>query len=135
MSSPTPTLIRRLSYLVSVRLVAMDWMTQRLLAGYLAEGIYYRKLSDYRAEYRKKRDLVLAALDGMRGLGVEYEKPKGGIYVWCRLPEGVDSKEFNAPRLTATVSACCRAMYFIRPETAARDRVRLNFSYEDAQAA
>ena len=48
-------LIRRLSYLVSVRLVAMDWMTQRLLADYLEEGIYYRKLSEYRSEYKKKR--------------------------------------------------------------------------------
>lgn len=122
-------LIRRLSYLVSVRLVAMDWMTQRLLAGYLAEGVYYRKLSDYRAEYRKKRDLVLDALEGMRGLGVEYEKPKGGIYVWCRLPEGVDSKEFNARAYSNGISVL-PGYVFYPARNGGRDRVRLNFSYE-----
>ena len=56
-------LIRRLSYLVSVRLVAMDWLTQRLLANYLEEGIYYRKLNEYRSEYKRKRDLVCGKLD------------------------------------------------------------------------
>lgn len=34
-------LIRALSYLVSVRLMASDWMTQKLLGMYLDDGIYY----------------------------------------------------------------------------------------------
>ena len=65
----------------------------------------------------------------MRGLGVEYEKPKGGIYVWCRLPEGVDSKEFNARAYSNGISVL-PGYVFYPARNGGRDRVRLNFSYE-----
>jgi len=122
-------LIRRLSYLVSVRLVAMDWMTQRLLAGYLEEGIYYRKLSEYRAEYKKKRDLVCAKLDDMEYLGIRYKKPKGGIYVWCRLPAGVDSKVLNAKAYSNGISIL-PGYVFYPSKNGGRQYIRINFSYE-----
>lgn len=125
-------LIRRLSYLVSVRLVAMDWMTQRLLADYLEEGIYYRKLSEYRSEYKKKRDLVCAKLDEMKSLGIEYSKPKGGIYVWCRLPMGVDSKELNAKAYSNGISVL-PGYVFYPSKNGGREYIRINFSYESAE--
>lgn len=122
-------LIRRLSYLVSVRLVAMDWMTQRLLAGYLEEGIYYRKLSEYRSEYKKKRDLVCKKLDEMKPLGVRYIKPKGGIYIWCRLPAGVDSKELNSRAYSNGISIL-PGYVFYPSKNGGREYIRINFSYE-----
>ena len=122
-------LIRRLSYLVSVRLVAMDWMTQRLLAGYLEEGIYYRKLSEYRSEYKKKRDLVCKKLDEMKPLGVRYIKPKGGIYIWCKLPVGVDSKELNSRAYSNGISIL-PGYVFYPSKNGGREYIRINFSYE-----
>ena len=87
-------LIRALSYLVSVRLMASDWMTQKLLGMYLDDGIYYTSLLKFRDVYRTNRDLVCQKLDELAPLGVSYTKPRGGVYVWCRLPDGVDSKRF-----------------------------------------
>ena len=87
-------LIRALSYLVSVRLMASDWMTQKLLGMYLDDGIYYTSLLKFRDVYRTNRDLVCQKLDELAPLGVSYTKPRGGVYVWCRLPDGVDSKQF-----------------------------------------
>ena len=122
-------LIRRLSYLVSVRLVAMDWVTQRLLAEFLEEGVYYRKLSDYRTEYKKKRDIVCAKLDEMKPLGIRYSKPKGGIYVWCRLPGGVDSKELNSRAYSNGISIL-PGYVFYPSKNGGREYIRINFSYE-----
>ena len=122
-------LIRRLSYLVSVRLVAMDWMTQRLLAEFLEEGVYYRKLSDYRKEYKKKRDIVCGKLEEMKELGVSYLKPKGGIYVWCRLPDGVDSKELDSRAYSSGISIL-PGYVFYPSKNGGREYIRINFSYE-----
>ena len=83
--------IRSLSYLVSVRLMASDWMTQKLLGRYLDDGTYYKALDEFRASYSRKQRLVCEKLDEMAALGVSYERPRGGVYIWCRLPDGVDS--------------------------------------------
>ena len=74
--------------------MASDWMTQKLLGMYLDDGIYYTSLLKFRDVYRTNRDLVCQKLDELAPLGVSYTKPRGGVYVWCRLPDGVDSKQF-----------------------------------------
>src|SRR5262249_36715774 len=45
------------------------------------------------ATYRRKRDVVLKALDEHFGAieGVTWTHPKGGLYVWLSLPEGLDT--------------------------------------------
>lgn len=43
------------------------------------------------AHYRRRRDLAVAAL---RTAGLQVETPQAAIYVWARLPEGVDEVDF-----------------------------------------
>ena len=64
--------IRSLSYLVSVRLMASDWMTQKLLGRYLDDGTYYKALDEFRASYSRKQRLVCEKLNEMAALGVSY---------------------------------------------------------------
>ncbi len=40
------------------------------------------------AEYQRRRDIVL---DGVRAAGMEAEAPKAALYVWAKLPPGVES--------------------------------------------
>lgn len=121
--------IRSLSYLVSVRMVATDWLSQNLVARYLDDGTYYGVLRDFRENYGKKRDIVCRCLDSMKDLGVEYTKPKGGVYIWCRLPEGLDSKEFVSYAYSRGL-ALIPGYIFYPFRNGGRDRVRINFSYE-----
>ena len=79
-------LIRSLSYLVSVRMVATDWLTQKLVAKYLEDGSDYQILEQFRENYALKQEVMCRKLDQMKLLGVEYERPRGGVYIWCRLP-------------------------------------------------
>jgi len=49
--------------------------------------------------YRERRDVVVAAL---RAAGFQADTPVAAIYVWARLPEGVDDRAYAAGLLEAT---------------------------------
>jgi len=121
--------IRSLSYLVSVRMVATDWLSQNLVAKYLDDGTYYGVLHDFRENYGRKCDIACRALDEMKDLGVEYFRPQGGVYIWCRLPGGIDSKELVA-RAYSRGLALLPGYVFYPFKNGGRDHVRINFSYE-----
>lgn len=125
-------LIRSLSYLVSVRMVATDWLTQKLIAKYLDDGSYYRRLHEYRSDYAIKQELMCRKLDQMKLMGVEYERPRGGVYIWCRLPEGVDSKvlELEARRRGVAILP---GYVFYPEKNGGRNYIRLNYSYESRE--
>ena len=68
-------------------------LTQQILARVLADGSYDRHVLDLRAMYRRKRAAMLDALDehfGPLDGSVRWTKPKGGMFVWLSVPEGVD---------------------------------------------
>jgi len=122
-------LISKLSYLVSMRLVAMDWLTQKLVSAYLEEGIYYRKLNEFRTENKLKRDLVCDELDRMSDLGLEFIRPQGGIYVWCKLPAPLDSKSF-IPKAYSNGLSLLPGYVFYPTKGGGRDYIRINYTYE-----
>lgn len=122
-------LIRRLSYLVSVRMVATDWLTQTLISKYLEDGSYYSSLDLFREQYLAKQNLVCQKLDEMKSLGVEYSRPKGGVYIWAKLPDCLDSKSL--------IEICYRNGVAVLPgyvfyphKNGGRNRIRINYSYE-----
>ena len=121
--------IKSLSYIVSVRFVATDWMTQKLMAKYLEDGTYYRNNEIFRDNYKEKRDLVCGYLDRLRKYGVEYTKPRGGVYIWCRLPEGTDCKEF-VDRAFARDLLLIPGYIFYPFKNGGREYVRINYSFE-----
>ena len=45
-----------------------------------------------RALYKRQRDAMVAALQReMKGLDVQFNAPVGGMFLWARLPEGIDT--------------------------------------------
>ncbi len=66
---------------------------QRVLAAVVADGGYDRQIERLTRTYRGKRDAILAALEQSFGNieGVSWTEPRGGLYVWLKLPEGVDT--------------------------------------------
>jgi 2-aminoadipate transaminase len=65
----------------------------RLLEKVLDDGSYDAQVALLAATYRRKRDALLAALEEHLGGqdGVSWTRPKGGLYVWLTLPEGIDT--------------------------------------------
>ena len=65
---------------------------QRMVSEVMKEGFLGRHVPTIRALYKRQRDAMLAALEReMQGLGVSFNKPAGGMFLWLRLPEGLDA--------------------------------------------
>jgi 2-aminoadipate transaminase len=67
---------------------------QRMVSEVMREGFLSRHVPTIRALYKRQRDAMLAALAReMEGLQVEFNKPAGGMFLWLRLPEGMNTVE------------------------------------------
>ena len=126
------TLIKSLSYLVPVRMMATDWLSQKLIARYLGDGSYYQVLEQFRQNYAIKQELVCRKLDQMKLLGVEYERPRGGVYIWCKLPDGIDSKELTVAARRNGISLL-PGYVFYPMKNGGRNYIRINYSYESKE--
>ena len=75
-------------------------LLQRLLARALRTGAYERHLPVLQARYAKKARAMTEAVEEHFPATVRWEKPRGGLYVWARLPAalktGAKSKVFQA---------------------------------------
>jgi 2-aminoadipate transaminase len=61
---------------------------QRMVAEVMKDGFLTRHVPTIRALYKSQRDAMLAALQRhMQGLGVEWNTPDGGMFLWARLPQ------------------------------------------------
>jgi 2-aminoadipate transaminase len=95
----------RLGYLVAPRAIspkllqakqAADLHTpsfnQRIVAEVIRDGFLERHVPTIRTLYKSQRDAMLAALEReMAGLGVSWNSPDGGMFLWARLPQGVNA--------------------------------------------
>ncbi len=70
-------------------------INQSIVHGALASGELERHLPTILNGYRVKRDAMVDALsEHMADIpGVRWHKPTGGMYVWLRLPEHIDTSE------------------------------------------
>ena len=66
---------------------------QVLIDRLITDGSYAEQIRLLVDRYRGKRDVMLGELDEQLGAfeGVTWTHPTGGLYVWLRLPEGVDT--------------------------------------------
>ncbi|MBB3182325.1 PLP-dependent aminotransferase family protein [Variovorax sp. Sphag1AA] len=65
---------------------------QRMVSEVMKDGFLSKHVPTIRALYKRQRDVMLAALTReMNGLQVEFNKPNGGMFLWLRLPAGVDA--------------------------------------------
>jgi 2-aminoadipate transaminase len=64
---------------------------QHLLSEALASGVLDAHAEMLRRAYRRKRDVMLAALTRHLGPEVRYTVPGGGLYVWVEMPAGVNT--------------------------------------------
>lgn len=92
--------------------------------GFLDEHV--RRL---RVFYRERRDAMLAALDECfpREWGVTWTRPQGGLFLWMRLPEGVDCRRLLEAAIKENV-AFVPGDAFFADEDEGRRYCRLNFS-------
>lgn len=122
------TLIKSLSYIVSIRLISLDSISQKLLSSYIEKGIYQRNLRNICADYKEKRDLMCACLEEAGPLGLEFHKPTGGVYLWCRLATDIDFHQLYVKTTEKGVSFIPGNVFYLKGSKG-DSYIRLNFSY------
>lgn len=100
---------------------------QAAVATYLASMPWRQQLKVYREVYRERRDALLDALADLMPGGTTWTEPRGGLFVWATLPEGLDSKAMM-PRAVAARVAYVPGTGFYADGTGAAN-MRLNFSF------
>ena len=64
---------------------------QRMVAEVMKDGFLARHVPTIRALYKSQRDAMLAAMTRDMPPGVEWNTPAGGMFLWVRLPEGMNA--------------------------------------------
>lgn len=77
--------------------------------------------------YRNKLNLMCDCIEKELGDFVEYVRPEGGLFIWCKLPDDVDMLEFVQKALTKKV-AVVPGNAFLMNDTDQTQYIRLNFS-------
>ena len=127
-------LVRSLRYLVSVRLMSLEWVAQKLIARCLEDGSYIRKTTEIRRRNRENFRAICPFLDELKPYGLSYHTPKGGVYIWVKLPTGLDSRKvvLEAERRGLSLIA---GTVFYPDKMAGKDKIRINFSHEKKNMA
>ena len=70
---------------------------QRVVAEVIKDGFLDRHVPTIRAMYKVQRDVMLMALEReMAGLDVQWTRPVGGMFLWVKLPAGMDAQALLA---------------------------------------
>lgn len=122
-------LIHALSYLVSVRMMSLEWLTQKLIAKYLGDGRYAKKLPLIVKHNHTNMTKVVAGLKRMHKYGLDFTIPQGGVYLWCKLPSYMDARVFVNEAHKQGLSLIAGYIFFPFNNDG-RNMVRINYSYE-----
>jgi len=78
-------------------------LEQMVLAEYCASH-FAQHVPELTRGLRKKLDTLMEALNEQFGTAAEFEEPKGGIFLWVKLPDNVDTLKLYQPALKAGVA-------------------------------
>jgi DNA-binding transcriptional MocR family regulator len=87
--------------------ISTNSMAQIVLANYLRDGLYKEHLAKVKSVYRRREETMLSSLAKYMPRGIHRERPsnpkeelkiswmapKGGLFVWVRLPEGFSARD------------------------------------------
>lgn len=106
------------------QLIVYEWLTKYDVAKHIEK---IRKI------YRKKLDLICDCIDKELGGFVEYVRPEGGLFVWCKLPDDVDMLDFCKRGVEKKV-AVVPGNAFLTDDSEECHYIRLNFSTPSDEA-
>jgi 2-aminoadipate transaminase len=82
-----------MSRLISRKTDAGTGVMDQMIVGDYFTNHYDEHIRDMRSALKRKCDVLSAALREHFGPLVYFEEPRGGMYLWVRLPVGVDSRD------------------------------------------
>ena len=101
-------------------------LEQMVLAEYCTRH-FSRHVPELRRGLRAKLETLMESLTEHFGAAVEFDDPKGGIFLWVKLPDGVDTMKLYEPALAAGVAINPGPQWSVNKDHG-RSRMRLCFA-------
>lgn len=100
-----------------------QWIIQR----FIENGSLDAHLIKICNEYRSRRDIMYEALYKYAPGNLIWNKPKGGYYIWCKLPNGLSSSKLISKAADYKVSFVPGSPFFVSGQ--GDNYIRLNFTF------
>jgi len=101
-------------------------LAQRAVARLLETFDFDAHLRRLRTLYGERLDAMLASIERSFPPGTAWTRPEGGLFVWVRLPGGIDAEELLADAMQQRVAFVPGAPFY--PDRPCVESLRLNFS-------
>ncbi len=99
---------------------------QRMVAEVLKDGFIDRHVPTIRALYKAQCHAMLAALDKhLAGTGIQWNKPDGGMFLWVKLPQGMNAADMLPKAVERNVAYVPGAAFY--SGDAQHNTLRLSF--------
>ena len=104
-------------------------LNQAIIAEYLNRDLLPEHIAEISKVYAHSASVMVEAMEEYFPDWVEYEKPIGGLFIWCTLPEGWDASELFKKAVARKV-AFVPGVSFFTTSGKGNNTFRLNFSAE-----
>jgi 2-aminoadipate transaminase len=93
-----------LSRMLAIKTDAGSGALEQMVLGEFCPAHFTDHVPQLTAGLRAKLETLMDALNEQFGTAAEFEDPKGGIFLWVKLPDAVDTLKLFAPALAAGVA-------------------------------
>jgi 2-aminoadipate transaminase len=93
-----------LSRILALKTDAGSGALEQMVLAEFCRPHFHEHVPTLRRALRAKLETLMAALDEQFGTAAEFDDPKGGIFLWVRLPDAVDTMALYRAALAAGVA-------------------------------
>jgi 2-aminoadipate transaminase len=126
MSAP-PVLMRKAVLAKQAQDLCTNTFGQFAIFEAMRHNMLFPHVEHIKQLYRRKRDLMLKAVEREFPAGLRWNRPEGGLFLWIVLPEQVDALELLGKAIESDVAYVTGRPFF--PDSRGHNTFRLNFSY------
>lgn len=123
--------IRQFAYVKQNIDLHSNSISQWLLDGFIRENLLADHIERMKREYLLRRNKMLEALEQYALPGICWNRPRGGLYLWCRLPEQTAQSKLIARAGEYKVAFVPGSPFFV--DNQGENYVRLNFSFSSRE--
>jgi len=102
-------------------------LSQWIIERFITNGGLERHVDKICREYKRKRHAMCEALERYGPTGLIWQLPRGGYYLWCRLPEGVSAGKLLDKAARRKVAFLPGTPFFSRGQ--GDEYIRLNYTF------
>lgn len=125
-TAPKP-IIAKLTCAKQTQDVHTVMLSQLVVYKWLTECDFVAHIEKIKAIYKRKLNLLCDCMDKELAGFLEYNRPEGGLFVWAKVKDGVNMREFVTKAAAAGV-AVVPGNAFLTDMTREYNYIRLNFS-------